>query len=1137
MNPKREEKGGLASGIMRRRVWPAWVILAASVILTIVVTFYMKTDVDVQAKREFIFACNEIRGKIDARLQAHEQILFAGAALFDASDKVTREQWRIFTQRLNLESNFPGIQGIGFALRIQPDRLAQHVKDISSEGFPDYNVRPKGDRDAYSSIIYLEPFLGRNLRAFGYDMLSEPVRSAAMERARDQNQAALSGKVVLVQETEADIQAGTLMYVPVYRRGMPTGTVEQRREALFGWVYSPYRMTDLMRGTLGGWDSQEGLRIRLQVYDGTRLSPDTILYDSQTARDMGSAPQFTEELQVIFNGSLWTLRFTQTGGLVSLVGYAKVWLTLASGTIISFLLFGLTLSLLNTRFNAGQMADRLTAELRATEERWQFALEGSRDGVWDWNAQTNEVFFSRRWSAMLGYEEHEMGNTFDEYQKRLHPDELEKSYTDLERHLTGETPFYETEHRMRCKDGEYKWISARGKVTQWTDDGKPLRVIGTHTDIADRKRKEDELAQKQALLKSLLDSIPDIVFFKDVNGEYLGCNPGFALFVGLDEKEIIGHTDYDLFEKGLADSFRENDRLMMKQGEARHNEEWIDYPDGRRVLIDTLKAPLRSINGDTIGVLGVSRDITEPKRIEQELLEIEGRFRTMFENHSAVMLLIEPVTGKIMDANTAAERFYGYTMSQLRSMFIWDINVLPQDGVEAQRDMALREQRNFFIHPQRLADGKVRTVEVHSSPIEQKGSLLLFSIIHDITERKRLEEERLDIQHKLLQAQKIQGFAVMAGGIAHDFNNLLMAILGNLELALDDRTLSAKGKNAIDKAFQATERSAELSHQMLIYSGSSFYVPKDLDLDDLAHKNEYLLNFIIPETATLHCDIDKGLPLFRGDAVQIQRVITNLVINASEAIADSTGEITLRTGVMDCDAACLDGSRLEEKPEPGRFVFLEVTDTGCGMDAETQRRLLDPFFTTKFWGRGLGMAEVMGIVKGHHGAIMVESEVGKGTTIRVLFPASEKVQPSSVIVTEVVAVKDSRSDSGSGPKTVLVVDDEELVRDMILARLEILGYDTVPAVDGIEGVRIFRERMNEIDLVLLDFIMPRMNGVEAFEELLRIRPDVKVILSSGYTEDVVAKRFPGPKPAGFLNKPYKLEALRAELDRLLGTEG
>jgi PAS domain S-box-containing protein len=370
LNQSRNDKTIHVRESGRRRVWLAWVILAASMTFTTLAAFYVKSDADVLAKQEFVFACNEIRGKIADRLEAHEQILLCGAAFLDASDKVTRDEWRTLTQRLNLETNFPGIQGIGFALRIPPDRLAQHIQEIRSEGFPNYKLWPESDRDIYSSIIYIEPFLGRNLRAFGYDMFSEPVRRAAMERARDQNTAALSGKVHLVQETESDIQAGTLMYVPVYSKGMPIKTVAQRRNALVGWVYSPYRMTNLMSGILGGWDSQERLRIRLQVYDGRAVSIDSILYDSQAieGRDIDPSPKFTEELQVDFNGRPWTLRFTQPGRQGSVVGYAKVWLTFASGTIISLLLFGLTLTLLNNRQNALQMADRLTEELRASNK-------------------------------------------------------------------------------------------------------------------------------------------------------------------------------------------------------------------------------------------------------------------------------------------------------------------------------------------------------------------------------------------------------------------------------------------------------------------------------------------------------------------------------------------------------------------------------------------------------------------------------------------------------------------------------------------------------------------------------------------------------------------------------------------------
>jgi len=421
--------------------------------------------------------------------------------------------------------------------------------------------------------------------------------------------------------------------------------------------------------------------------------------------------------------------------------------------------------------------------------------------------------------------------------------------------------------------------------------------------------------------------------------------------------------------------------------------------------------------------------------------------------------------------------------------------------------------------------------------LREEGRKLILLAIEDVTERTRLEAERLEIERKLLQAQKLESLAVMAGGIAHDFNNQLAVVLGNLQLALTDQALDPETRYSISSAVKAAKRSAELSRKMQIYTGSSLGFPVDVDIKELLNKNSDLLKTSVSRYVTLNLEIYSKIPLIKGDPDQIQRLVMNIMVNASEAIGDQDGAVTLRTGVMDCDAAYLRAGRLEEKPAPGRFVFLEFTDTGCGMDADTLRRLFDPFFTTKFTGRGLGMAEALGTVKGHRGAIIVDSEARKGTTIRVLFPASEKAQPSSVTARMVLEPKAAVSSTAGRRKTILVVEDEAGVRNLVVRRLDLLGYDSIIAEDGEEGVRVFRERMNEIDLVMLDFKMPKMNGDEAFGELIRIKPDVKVILSSGYTEDVVFESFPGPRPAGVLHKPYDMDILKAELDRLLGTTG
>ena len=658
----------------------------------------------------------------------------------------------------------------------------------------------------------------------------------------------------------------------------------------------------------------------------------------------------------------------------------------------------------------------------------------------------------------------------------------------------------------------------------------------------------DEIKRVQLELEASRDEFQDLYDFSPV-GYFTLTEKGLIIQANLTGANLLGKARPKLINMRFAHfvdpeseaQLYQHFLSVIKQGHKLACDLTLKRDDGSsfyaRLESIRIDAPVeqRKGNAGTRSIRVAVIDITDRKKTEDAMRSSEERFRGMFERHNAIMLLVEPVTGRIVLANQAAEQFYGYTASKLVSMSIQDINILPPDEVETEMNLALHRLRNLFIFPHRLASGEVRTVEVHSSPIEHDGTIMLFSIIHDVTDRKRLEEERMEMQHKLLHAQKLESLGVMAGGIAHDFNNLLMAIMGNLEFALTDRGLGAEGKNAIENAIQASERSAELSHQMLIYSGNFFYVPRDLDLGEQANKNNDLLKSVIPKTTTLHFEINEGLPLIRGDEDQIQRVITNLVINSSEAIGENIGDVTIKTGVMDCDESYLGRSRLEEKPEPGEFVFVEVTDNGCGMDAETQHKLFDPFFSTKFWGRGLGMAEVMGVVKGHHGAILVESEVGKGTTVRVLFPVATENRVPSVAAMNAVETQVPETDSVRRRKTILLIEDEELVRGLVHNRLELLGYDTIAAVDGEGGVRIFRERLNEIDLVLLDFAMPRMNGVEAFEELIRIKPDVKVIFSSGYAEDIVIQSFPGKRPAGVLHKPYKMEELKGELERLLGS--
>jgi diguanylate cyclase (GGDEF)-like protein/PAS domain S-box-containing protein len=346
---------------MAKRYLGAWLVLLACLMVTGYASYRNKLSVESDAQRQLAFDCDEIQLKIAGRLEAHKQVLLGARALFDASVSVERNEWRAYAKRMQIDQHFNGIQGLGFSLLIPKEQLARHVAEIRKEGFPEYTVRPADERAAYSSsIIYLEPFEGRNLRAFGYDMYSEPVRRAAMAQARDVNSAALSGKVLLKQETDQDVQAGTLMYMPVYRKSMPVETIEQRRVALYGWVYSPFRMDDLLKGVMKGLDDPAAYHLHLQVYDGHNADADRLLYSSEVRLSPSS---LTLERHMDLFGREWTLRFATEVGSVHGLDYSKAWITLAVGVAVSFLLFLLMMSYLDTQRYAERIAADLTAEL------------------------------------------------------------------------------------------------------------------------------------------------------------------------------------------------------------------------------------------------------------------------------------------------------------------------------------------------------------------------------------------------------------------------------------------------------------------------------------------------------------------------------------------------------------------------------------------------------------------------------------------------------------------------------------------------------------------------------------------------------------------------------------------------------
>ena len=379
---------------------------------------------------------------------------------------------------------------------------------------------------------------------------------------------------------------------------------------------------------------------------------------------------------------------------------------------------------------------KIEEALRENEERLRLSLYAANQGLYDLNVQTGDAIVNREYAEMLGYDPETFVETNAAWIERLHPADREsvaKAYSD---YISGVLPEYRVEFRQRTKDGDWKWILSLGKVIEWDAEAKPLRMLGTHTDITERKRTEEELRENETIFSSFLEHSPVFIFFKDKDIRALRLSRNYEQMLGMPLERALGKTMDELFPSDLAKSMVADDMHILNEGK---QVDVVEELGGR--IYETTKFPIMK-DGKPTMLAGFTVDITERKRAEWALRASEERFRLLFENNHTIMMLIEPVSGAIRNANQAAAEFYGYPISELCTMSINEINQLTPDEVYTERMRALREERNYFNFHHRLSNGEIRSVEVHSAPVEMDGSTLLFSIVHDITERRRVEEER-----------------------------------------------------------------------------------------------------------------------------------------------------------------------------------------------------------------------------------------------------------------------------------------------------------------------------------------------------------------------------------------------------------
>lgn len=819
-------------------------------------------------------------------------------------------------------------------------------------------------------------------------------------------------------------------------------------------------------------------------------------------------------------------------------------------------------------------------KLRDSERRYRHLVDNSQGLIWTHDMSGRLLSINPAAARLLGYAVEEIIGrdlrdfvpsefhvAFDQYLARISEAESDNGLV-----------------QIQARSGDVHVLQYQN--VRADEPGGRAFVLGHAVDVTDRLRVEQLLREQNSYLTALHETTLGLMSRLDLEdlleqiiaraAALVGTEHGYVFMQtpnAAGEQEMImriGVGAYNGFKGTKANYGVGLAGTVWQSGESIVVDDYRNWP-GRLALSsrDILRAvagvPIKSGN-QTVGVIGLAyleegrrfgknemqalgrfselasialdnarlyntaqTELAERKRAESELRRAEQFLTTVVDNIPHMIFVKDAQDLRFVRFNRAGEELLGKGSHELLG--------------KNDYDMFPESEARFFEHKDRETLRGRKLVDIPEEPIETSHGRrylhtkkipivdadgqpkYLLGISEDITERKLEEERQRAFERKLQETQKLESLGVLAGGIAHDFNNLLVSILGNVGLVLVDLEPDSPVREPVEQVKVAAQRAADLTRQMLAYSGKGRFVMQRINLNSVITEITQLLQVSISKNATLQFSLDPKLPPIEGDVTQIRQVLMNLIVNASDAIGEKQGTISLATGVVNADREYLSGNFMAPELHEGTYAFVQVTDDGVGMDKETQAKIFDPFFTTKFTGRGLGLAAVLGIVRGHGGAIRVYSEPGSGSVFRVLLPVKDvphHVEKGGA---------DSLKQKGNG--TVLVIDDEEVVRNVTKRMLARIGYTPLLAEDGPTGIEMYKANKDDIACVLLDMTMPRMSGEETLRHLKEMNPEVRVLLMSGYSEQEASARFNGKGVAAFMQKPYTPQDLQEKIHEIL----
>ena len=770
------------------------------------------------------------------------------------------------------------------------------------------------------------------------------------------------------------------------------------------------------------------------------------------------------------------------------------------------------------------ITERKKAEdaLRKSEERYRFITENARDVIWIFDLNLGYTYVTPSVLQLRGYTvEEALEQSLDQI---LAPESYQKVKEALDREFTlefsgqrhGPEWSLKSELEMIRKDGSTVWTEATMNIV-YNENGEPTGIMGVTRDISARKQAEEALRESDTSFRAFMDYSPSLVIIKDNNLRPVYFNRPFGDIFPADE--WLGKTPENTFPPDIAVSMIENDNKALAEGYIQYEETWRDKA-GNDHVFETRK--FRIERSDTSPLLGVIiNDITERKQAEETLKKNVDKFARAFLQNAIPMAISTIKEGRYIDVSETFLEWIGQDRDTVIGNTSTGVGFINSE----QRALVLKELtekgrvENLELQV-RIKEGEIGYGLFNSTKIQIAHEDYLLTMVTDITERKKAEEENKKLEDQLNQAQKMESIGTLAGGIAHDFNNLLTGILGNVSLALMRMDEGNPLRERLKNVEEYVQRGSDLTKQLLGFARGGKYEVKPTNLGEFILKSSEMFGRTKKEIR-IHQKAQEGLWTVEVDRGQMEQVLLNLYVNAWQAMTGG-GDLYLSVENVQLDEIDVGPYGIK----PGNFVKVIVTDTGTGMDEATKARIFEPFFTTKERGRGtgLGLASVYGIVKNHGGLITVESEKGIGSSFIIYLPASDK---------EIEDIDKSKDDILTGQGTVLLIDDEEMILDIGSKMVESLGYNVIIAAGGRQGIQIYEKGRGDIDLVILDMIMPDYSGKETFDDLRRINPEVCVLLSSGYSLNGQAKEIMQSGCKGFIQKPFTMLELSKKIKGIM----